>query len=46
MKLANVSSYVIKTPPPRAGGAYWFFLKLETDDGYVGWGETAEVFGG
>ena len=41
MKLTNVTPYVIKTPPPHWGGGTWFFLKLETDDGIEGWGETA-----
>ena len=40
-KLANVRSFVIKTDPPHKGGQLWFFLKLETDDGLEGWGETA-----
>ena len=41
MKLANVRTFVVQTPPPYAGGALWFFLRLETDGGLVGWGETA-----
>lgn len=41
MKLSKVDTYVVKTPPPHGGGALWFFVRLETDDGYVGWGETA-----
>ena len=41
MKLTNVKSYVIKTDPPNWGGLLWYFLKLETDEGTHGWGETA-----
>ena len=41
MKLASVSTFVVQTPPPHSGGALWFFVKLETEDGLFGWGETA-----
>ena len=41
MKLASVKTFVVQTPPPYAGGSFWFFVKLETDTGLVGWGETA-----
>ncbi len=41
MKLTRVRTFVVQTPPPYAGGALWFFVKLETDNGLVGWGETA-----
>ncbi len=41
MKLARVTTFVVQTPPPYAGGALWFFVRLETDNGLVGWGETA-----
>ena len=41
MKLNRVRTFVVQTPPPYAGGALWFFVKLETDNGLVGWGETA-----
>jgi len=44
MKLTNVTPYVVKTDPPNLGGFLWFFLKLETDEGIVGWGETAVLF--
>ena len=39
--LTGVRSFVIKTEPPHKGGMHWYFLKLETDDGLEGWGETA-----
>lgn len=47
-KLTKVTPFVIKTPPPQWGGGTWYFIKLETDTGLVGWGETAvlNAFGG
>lgn len=41
MKLTAVKTYVVKTDPPNLGGLLWFFIKLETDAGIEGWGETA-----
>ncbi|MHC4709170.1 MAG: mandelate racemase/muconate lactonizing enzyme family protein [Planctomycetota bacterium] len=41
MKLTNVKTYVVRTDPPNWGGNLWFFVKLETDEGIEGWGETA-----
>jgi L-alanine-DL-glutamate epimerase-like enolase superfamily enzyme len=41
MKLANCTAYVVKTPAPHRGGRILTFLKLETDEGITGWGETA-----
>jgi galactonate dehydratase len=40
-KLSAVRSFVIETAPPHKGGRFWYFVKLETDDGLEGWGETA-----
>jgi galactonate dehydratase len=44
MKLTHVKPYVVKTEPPNWGGLLWFFLKLETDQGISGWGETAVLW--
>ncbi len=44
MKLTKVKPYVIKPEPPNWGGLLWFFLKLETDQGISGWGETAVLW--
>lgn len=44
IKLSNVKSFVITTEPPHSGGLFWFFIKLETDQGLEGWGETAVLF--
>ena len=41
MQLSSCQTYVVRNPPPSWGGAIWFFVRLETDDGLVGWGETA-----
>ena len=44
MKLVSARAYAIQTPPPNLGGVFWFFVRLETDDGRVGWGECAVLF--
>ena len=44
MKLVKATPYVVQTPPPNLGGYLWYFVKLETDTGLVGWGETAVLF--
>ena len=44
MKLESARAYAIQTPPPNLGGVFWFFVRLETDDGRVGWGECAVLF--
>ena len=41
MRLISATPYVIKVPQPCLGGKYWFFVKLMTDDGVCGYGETA-----
>ena len=44
MKLTKATAYVVQTPPPNFGGYFWYFVKLETDAGHVGWGEAAVLF--
>jgi 2-dehydro-3-deoxyphosphogalactonate aldolase len=44
MRLVKVASYIVRTPPPHWGGYFWYFVRLETDAGIVGWGETAILF--
>lgn len=44
MQLTKATAYAIRTPPPNFGGYYWYFVKLETDSGLTGWGETAVLF--
>ena len=40
-KLSAARSFVVETAPPHKGGRFWYFVKLETDDGLEGWGEAA-----
>ena len=44
MQLTRATAFAIQTPPPNLGGYFWYFVKLETDAGHVGWGETAVLF--
>jgi galactonate dehydratase len=44
MKLVKATAFAIRTPPPNLGGYRWYFVKLETDSGIVGWGECAVLF--
>lgn len=43
MKITDVKTFVVGTPPPHFGGRYWIFLKLVTDHGIVGYGEAYSV---
>ena len=40
MKVIDVKTWVVGNPPPHFGGQYFIFLKLTTDDGFVGYGEV------
>jgi len=44
VQLISARAYAIKTPPPNLGGVFWYFVRLETDSGLVGWGECAVLF--
>jgi 2-dehydro-3-deoxyphosphogalactonate aldolase len=44
MKLKSARAFTVQTPPPNLGGVFWFFVRLETDSGCVGWGECAVLF--
>jgi len=44
MKLTAATPFIVRTPKPHLGGHKWFFVKLETDDGLVGWGECAVLW--
>jgi galactonate dehydratase len=44
MKLIKATPFVVRTPPPNYGGYFFYFVKLETDSGLVGWGESAVLF--
>jgi len=39
MKIKDFKTFVVGNPPPRAGGRYFIFVKLTTDDGIEGIGE-------
>jgi len=43
MKLTKLETFIVEVPPPGYGGNYWFFIKLHTDEGIHGWGETATL---
>ncbi len=43
MKLTKIETFIVKTPPPPLGGKYFYFVKLSTDNGIYGWGETATL---
>ena len=43
MKLTKLETFIVEVPPPGYGGNYWFFIKLSTDEGVYGWGETATL---
>jgi 2-dehydro-3-deoxyphosphogalactonate aldolase len=40
MKIVDVKTYIVENPPPRWGGSTWIFLKLVTDEGIEGAGES------
>lgn len=44
MILAKATPYCVQTPLPNLGGFFWYFVKVETDTGLVGWGECAVLF--
>ena len=43
MKITDVKTWAVATPPPHKGGAYWIFVKLTTDNGISGYGEVYGV---
>ena len=43
MKLTKLETFIVEVPPPGYGGTYWFFIKLHTDEGIHGIGETATL---
>lgn len=40
MKIIDVEPIVVGNPPPHFGGQYFIFIRLTTDDGLVGYGES------
>jgi galactonate dehydratase len=43
MKIADIKTYVVGTPPPHRGGRNWVFVKLTTNGGVEGIGEAYQV---
>ncbi|MAZ03064.1 MAG: isomerase [Sneathiella sp.] len=43
MKLTDLQTFVVGTPPPHWGGQFWVFVKLTTDSGVSGIGEAYAV---
>ena len=43
MKITDVETFVVATPPPHRGGRVWIFVKLTTNNGLVGYGEVYQI---
>ncbi len=43
MKLKDIETFVVGTPPPHWGGQFWVFCKITTDNGVSGVGEAYGV---
>ena len=43
MKITDVDTFVVATPPPHRGGRVWIFVKLTTDNSLVGYGEVYQI---
>ena len=43
MKIVDVKTWAVATPPPYKGGSYWIFVKLTADNGISGYGEVYGV---
>jgi len=43
MKLKDIETFVVGTPPPHWGGQFWVFVKITTDSGISGIGEAYGV---
>ena len=46
MKVKDLKVFIVGTPPPHFGGAYFIFVKVTTDNGISGYGEVyCDTFG-
>lgn len=43
MKITDLKTFVVGTPPPHNGGLYWVFPKLTTDSAIEGYGEVYSI---
>ena len=43
MKIIDLETFVVATPPPHRGGRVWIFVKLTTDNGISGFGEVYQI---
>jgi 2-dehydro-3-deoxyphosphogalactonate aldolase len=43
VKITDVKTWAVATPPPHKGGSYWIFVKLTADNGISGYGEVYGV---
>ena len=43
VKITDVETFVVATPPPHRGGRVWIFVRLTTDNGLRGYGEVYQV---
>ena len=43
MKIIDLETFVVATPPPHRGGRVWIFVKLTTDNGISGYGEVYQI---
>lgn len=43
MKIIDIKTFIVGTPPPHFGGLYWIFVKLTTDTGIEGIGEVYSI---
>lgn len=46
MRLISATPYIVRTPPPHWSSYFWYFVRLETDSGHIGWAEAAILFYG
>ena len=40
MKLKDLEIFIVGNPPPGWGGKYFIFVKLISDNGFIGYGEV------
>ena len=43
MRIESFKTFLVSNPPTHHGGLHWIFVKLVTDEGLIGYGETYAV---